>query len=124
MNALLLLAHGSPRASANAALERLVDRLSTRPDFAMVRVGYLECNVPSIPEAIDACVEAGATDLVVVPWFLHVGTHVAQDLPAFLREGRERHPNVRFRLSDYVGLSPQVTGILADRAVAILQANE
>lgn len=124
MNALLLLAHGSPRASANAALERLVDRLSTRPDFAMVRVGYLECNEPSIPEAIDACVEAGATDLVVVPWFLHVGTHVAQDLPAFLREGRERHPNVRFRLSDYVGLSPQVTGILADRAVAILQANE
>ncbi|MFY7951773.1 MAG: sirohydrochlorin chelatase, partial [Armatimonadaceae bacterium] len=81
MTALLLLAHGSPRASANAALERLAVRMRERMEFGHVEIGYLECNEPSIPESIDLCATAGATEIVAVPWFLHIGTHVAQDLP-------------------------------------------
>jgi len=123
VTALLLLAHGSPRASANAALERLAGRLRERSEFQHVAVGYLECNEPSIPESIDLCAAAGATEIVVVPWFLHIGTHVAQDLPDFLRQGEERHPGVVIRLSDYVGLAPMVADLLADRALVAAQAS-
>ncbi|MFM7321107.1 MAG: sirohydrochlorin chelatase, partial [Armatimonadota bacterium] len=118
MTALLLLAHGSPRASANAALEFLAERLWETGPYPVVVVGYLECNSPSIPEAIDRCVELGATEIRAVPWFLHIGTHVAQDLPEFLDAGRERHPTVTFLLADYVGLAGRVGDLLADRARA------
>jgi len=124
MTILLMLAHGSPRPSANAALERLADRLRVSGDFDGVELGYLECNEPSIPDAIDRCAARGATEIVVVPWFLHTGTHVAQDLPEQIGAGVLRHPGVRIVLSDYVGLSPIVTEILADRAMSVLQANE
>ena len=118
MIALLLLAHGSPRASANEALEALAADLRSSGPYRMVRVGYLECNAPAIPEAIDLCVQEGALDIRVVPWFLHIGTHVAQDLPEFLEDARKRHPSVEFRLADYVGLSARVGDLLADRAFA------
>ncbi len=119
MTALLLLAHGSPRASANAALERLAEDLRTSGPYPIVVVGYLECNSPSIPEAIDLCVAAGAREVRVVPWFLHIGTHVAQDLPEYLEDGRRRHPAITFLLSDYVGLAGRVGDMLANRARAI-----
>lgn len=118
MKALLLLAHGSPRPTANRELLALAETIRAGVRFGHVEVGFLECNAPSIPEAIDACVAAGADTVVAVPYFLHIGTHVAQDLPELLDEGRARHPGVAFRLSDYVGLSARVTDLLADRARA------
>lgn len=118
MTALLLLAHGSPRPSANRDLLALADTIRQRGDFDFVQVGFLECNEPSIPDAIDACAASGADRIVAVPYFLHIGTHVAQDLPELLDAGRTRHPHVDFRLADYVGLSARVTDLLADRARA------
>jgi sirohydrochlorin ferrochelatase len=95
---------------------RVVDLIRARDVFSVVQVGYLECNEPAIPDAIDACVAAGATSVVAVPYFLHTGTHVAEDLPSLLDAARERHPGVDFRLGAYIGRSPAVSDILADRA--------
>ena len=122
--ALLVLVHGSPRPTANVDMFRVVDIIRERGLFAQVAVGFLECNAPSIPEAIDACVEAGATEIVAVPYFLHTGTHVALDLPALLEEGRQRHPQVSFRLGEFLGRSPLLADILSDRVqVALTRAS-
>lgn len=116
--ALLVLVHGSPRPTANEEMFRVVEVARQRGEFAVVAVGFLECNAPSIPDAIDLCVAQGATRILAVPYFLHTGTHVAEDLPALLEQGRERHPNVEFRLGDYLGRSERLTDILAARIEA------
>jgi sirohydrochlorin ferrochelatase len=54
-----------------------------------------------------------------VPYFLHTGKHVADDLPALLDAGRQQHPDVAFRMGDYLGRSERLTEILADRIRAI-----
>src|SRR5690348_4649044 len=103
-DALLVMVHGSPHASANTDMFRVVETLKARSgagQFPIVEVGFMECNEPSIPEAIDRCVAAGATRLVAVPYFLHTGTHVCDDLPTLLEEAQERYPKVEFRLGDY-----------------------
>jgi sirohydrochlorin ferrochelatase len=121
-DALVVLVHGSPRPVANAEMFRVVESLRDRPGvaerFPVVEVGFMECNEPSIPEAIDRCVAVGASCVVAVPYFLHTGTHVCDDLPTLLEEARERHPGVEFLLGDYLGLSPRLTEILAERARA------
>lgn len=122
-DALLVMVHGSPHASANADMFRVVETLKLQrgaKHFPIVEVGFMECNEPSIPEAIDRCVAAGATRVVAVPYFLHTGTHVCDDLPTLLEEAQERHPNVEFRQGDYLGLSSRLTAILADRASSTL----
>lgn len=120
MEALLVMVHGSPRPVANEDMFRVVEVVRQRGAFPIVEVGFLECNAPSIPEAIDLCVAKGATRILAVPYFLHTGTHVADDLPTLLEAGRERHPNIEFRLGHYLGRSERVTDILAERTKAAL----
>ena len=86
-----------------------------RSDYALVQVGFLECNDPSIPVAIDQCAQPGVKRIITVPYFLHTGTHVSEDLPNLLEEGRNRHSDVEFLLADFIGRSTKVTEILGDR---------
>lgn len=118
--ALLLLVHGSPRPAANEPMYRVVEAIRARGLYAMVEVGFLECNRPDIPTAIDSCVAQGAERIVAVPYFLHTGNHVAEDLPDLLEEAQKRHPAVAFFLSDFLARAPEMTEVLARRARAAL----
>lgn len=122
-NALLVMVHGSPRPVANEDMFRVVDAFKARDDaaasFPIVEVGFMECNGPTIPEAIDRCVAQGATMLTAVPYFLHTGTHVCDDLPTLMEEAEARHPDVTFLMGDYLGLSPRLTDLLAARSQSI-----
>jgi sirohydrochlorin ferrochelatase len=119
--ALLVMVHGSPKSSANAPVFEVVEIVRGRGVYPIVEVGFMECNEPSIAESIDRCVEMGAGAIVAVPYFLHLGAHVSDDLPRLLEEGRARHPGVEFRMGEYLGRSHRVTEVLADRAKAALQ---
>jgi sirohydrochlorin ferrochelatase len=113
---LLVMVHGTPRPVANADMFRVVEEIRERGVFTRVEVGFMECNEPSIPEAIEVCVVNGAQQIIAVPYFVHAGTHVCQDLPELLREGQARHLSVRFALGDYIGLSERLTELLCKRA--------
>lgn len=112
------MVHGSPRPVANEDMFRVVEVVKARGAFDIVQVGFMECNAPSIPDAIDLCIDAGASAITAVPYFLHTGTHVADDLPTLLEEAHARHPQVEFALGRYLGASPHLTEILAERATA------
>ena len=119
-NALLVMVHGSPRPIANEDMFQVVDTFRANPTYAshfpIVEVGFMECNEPNIPDAIARCVARGATTIVAVPYFLHTGTHVCEDLPHLLEQAQAQYPQVAFRMGDYIGLSPRLTAILANRA--------
>ena len=116
--ALVVMVHGSPRPASNKEMFRVVDAVKARSAFDIVEVGFMECNEPTIPDALDACIQQGASDITAVPYFLHTGTHVADDLPTLLDEAQIRHPDVRFSMGRYLGASETVTEVLADRAAA------
>lgn len=118
-HALLVLVHGSPRPVANNDMFAVVERIKARNVFDIVAVGFMECNAPDIPTAIDECVASGASKITAVPYFLHTGTHVADDLPTLLEKAASRHPNVAFALGRYIGANPIVSDILFDRARAV-----
>ena len=121
--ALVVMVHGSPRPIANAEMFRVVEAVKGRGAFPIVEVGFMECNEPTIPEAIAACVGQGAREIIAVPYFLHTGTHVADDLPTLIEEAMERYPGVIFRMGDYLGRSERLTDILTDRTRAVLASS-
>ncbi len=110
------MVHGSPRASANDPMHRVVDVIRRRNVYPIVEASFMECNEPDIPTAIDSCVAQGATEIVAVPYFLHTGNHVADDLPTLLEEAQVRHPGVTFRLGEFLGRAEHVTTLLLKRA--------
>lgn len=114
--ALLVMVHGSPKPESNTAVFKAVDLIVKQGAFAFVEVGYLDCNEPDIPTAIDNCVTKGAEGVIAVPYFLHTGKHVASDIPKLLEDARKRHPKVEFLMGSYVGKSEHVTDVLEQRA--------
>src|SRR5262245_58413159 len=118
--ALLLIAHGSRRADANADLQYLAGVLHKRGEFAVVVPSYLELCEPGIAAGGDRCVAVGATKVVLLPYFLSSGMHVMEDLTAARDELAKRHPKVEFVLAEPLGRHPLLVEIVVERARAAL----
>lgn len=115
MTSLLLIAHGSRRAEANADLEHVAERLRARghPD---VQVSYLELAEPSIDGGGALCVGRGAGRVVMLPYFLSPGKHVVEDLTAARDRLAAAFPAVRFALAAPLGGHPLLIDVLEQRA--------
>jgi sirohydrochlorin ferrochelatase len=120
--ALLVMVHGSPRPESNRDMFKVVERIRARELFRFVTVGFMELNEPTIPEAIAQCVDSGASKVIAVPYFLHAGTHVADDLPGLLEDAAQQFPGVEFLMGDYLGRDQNITNVVRDRVQSIAAA--
>jgi sirohydrochlorin ferrochelatase len=113
MKSLVLVAHGSRRAASNDEVRKLADTLRTRAgnEYDYISAAFLELAEPSIPEGIEQAIQAGATEVVVVPYFLSAGRHVAEDIPAEVAPKQAQYPELDIRIADYLG---SCAGPLAD----------
>lgn len=116
MHALLLIAHGSRRPEANADLEFVAAEMRRRDLFAFVQCSYLELAEPDIQTGGAKCVEAGATSVVMLPYFLSPGRHVVEDLTAARDRLAEAFPHVGFTLAAPLAGHPKLLDAVADRA--------
>lgn len=116
--ALLIVAHGSRREASNEEVRRLCETIRREggETFAKVMAGFLELAEPSIPKGITRCIEQGATEVVVLPYFLSAGRHVSEDIPAEVEKARRSHPQALIRLAPYLGSAPGVARLLVELA--------
>lgn len=114
-SAILLIAHGSRRAEANADLEHVAIELRKRVPESNVLFAYLELASPSIPEGLQACVDQGARSIRILPYFLSAGSHVTDDLKRFRSEFLQKFPQTECTLCPPLGLHPDMIGVLLDR---------
>jgi sirohydrochlorin ferrochelatase len=114
--ALLLIAHGSRQAEANADLHHLAEGLRQR-GHALVECAFLELAEPSIENGGSRCVARGAKRVILVPYFLSAGVHVCRDLAAARDALAERFPQVEFRLAEPLGRHPLLVDVVAERAL-------
>lgn len=115
MIAVQLIAHGSRREEANEELVEVANRLSEQSDYGLVVASYLEIADPSIPVAARLCVAAGATEVLMMPYFLSPGSHGTSDMQRYRAELQDEFPDIRFRLCPPLGLHPLMLDIIRDR---------
>ena len=116
--AIILFAHGSRDPLWRLPIEAVATEIRRRHPVAQVSCAYLELCLPSLPQAADDMVAAGATHIRVFPLFLGVGKHAREDLSLIVEEIRSKHPQVRLELLATAGESAQLTALLADIALA------
>ncbi len=114
--ALLLIAHGSRRPEANADLNHVADAIRERGRYSLVQVSFLELAEPGIEVGGVLCVEADATEVILLPYFLSPGKHVVEDLTAARDRLSDRFPAVRFVLAEPLGRHPLILDVLEQRA--------
>ncbi len=113
--ALLVMAHGTPLEAANEPVRQLTAWLHEATGYAFAAAAYLDCNAPRIAEAIDAFAAQGARKIVALPYFLHRGRHLRQDLPALLAAARRRHPDVTLLEASHLDYDLRLADVIADR---------
>jgi len=115
---LLIIAHGSRRQASNDEVRELGERVRAMRDPAIDRVdvAFLELAEPSIPDGLARCAAEGAREIIVFPYFLAAGTHVANDIPEALAAFSEIHPDIQVRLASHLGASPSLAKTILDVA--------
>ncbi|WP_456373753.1 sirohydrochlorin chelatase [Thiolapillus sp.] len=119
MKALLVVAHGSRREASNEEVRKLcrhVEKQAAGEEFFLVRAGFLELAEPSITEGISQCIQAGADQVVVLPYFLSAGRHVSEDIPAEVKKAEQQHPQASIVLAPYLGSAAGVSRLLLELA--------
>ena len=114
-SAILLVDHGSRRPEANSVLDAIAELLRRRLPGRVVEVAHMELAAPSIAEGIDACVRAGAREIIVHPYFLAPGGHGAGDVPALAAAAAGRHQNVSIRVTAPLGVHEALVDVILAR---------
>jgi sirohydrochlorin ferrochelatase len=112
---LVIFAHGSSIASANAAVDAVGQATAQAGGF-LVQVGFLEPVKPTLDEAVASLVDRGASRILVLPYFLTLGLHLQRDLPKIVERAARAHPGVEIRVTPPLDGHAALIQILLDRA--------
>jgi len=99
----ILFAHGSRDPRWKEPFEKLESRLSRHSPGVMVRAAYLQDSVPDIYQAASEMTDNGVSQITVIPMFLAVGAHSANDFPKIETRLKEAHPTVHFKWTSVLG---------------------
>lgn len=117
MKYLLIVAHGSRRKASNDEVRELTRQFDLQPHaFDKVASAFLELDEPSIPQGLLNAIDEGATEIVVLPYFLSAGRHVSEDIPALVDSVMQKFPNISIKLAPYLGASDSMPSILLAQA--------
>lgn len=114
---IIIIDHGSRLEASNALLEEVVALYRRTTGAPIVEAAHMELAEPTLDLAFRRCVDQGAEEVVVVPFFLGPGRHVALDIPRMAREAATS-TGVVCRLAEPLGLDERIAMVLHDRAEA------
>jgi sirohydrochlorin ferrochelatase len=112
--AVILIGHGSRAAGADDDMERIAGRLRAAMGGRIVALCRM-AHGASFGEVFERCVRQGAKTVIVIPYFLHFGVHLRQDIPEILREAVAKHPEVRLVLGRHLGYDDALVTLIEKR---------
>jgi len=118
MDALILFSHGSLLCGAGESLEAHAETLRKRGDFSPVAIGYLNYSEPTFADAVQICAEAGATRIVIAPYFLITGYFVTKSLPEKIAEAQTAHPGIEFVVAEAFNFHESLADALWESALS------
>jgi sirohydrochlorin ferrochelatase len=112
--AVILIGHGSRAAGADDDMEKIAEELREKSGGIVETCRMSGRGIP-FAEAFESCVGRGAKEIIVLPYFLHFGVHLREDIPEILREDVRKHPEVRLVLGKHLGYDDALVNLVAKR---------
>ncbi|WP_028589800.1 sirohydrochlorin chelatase [Paenibacillus massiliensis] len=125
MNTILLIGHGSRDPEGNEQLLAFAEAIAARVPDTCVETCFLELTRPTIAEGVTACVNRGATRVVLIPIILFAAGHAKIDIPMAIDRAKAKYPEVEFVYGRPIGVHEKIVRILETRlegAAAVLTA--
>ena len=87
---IIVFGHGSSIASANDAVRAVAAVAARAGHWDLYETAFLEAD-PRLDRAVFRLVQAGADEVLVLPYFLTLGIHLQRDLPKLVEELTRAH---------------------------------
>lgn len=122
MNALILVDHGSKVNEANKLLDTIAAMIRDDPEsrFDMVETCHMELAEPTIYQAFRKCVESGAENIVVHPYFLVPGRHSMTDIPDMVDRAARDFPAINYRVTEPLGVHKNIIKVVLEKSHSCL----
>lgn len=117
MKSIVLVAHGSRLQSSNDEAKQLAHKLAERllsSRYQIFEIAFLELTTPTIADAVENCIQQGASEVCVMPYFLCAGHHVMRDIPNEVKPLQNKYPHIAFQMTAHVGSSDLITDLLCE----------
>lgn len=118
MKAVILVGHGSRVKDSEKDMVLVAAELRNILRHTVVETSYLSLTPPPFEDAVEKCLEAGASKISVIPYMLSQGAHVLKDIPEMIRLESEKHPGLNFVYGDYLGFDDGMVECVRRRIVA------
>jgi sirohydrochlorin ferrochelatase len=115
----VLFAHGSRVESANDSVRSLASQMAAACGHA-VEPAFLELGKPDLSAAVTHLKSMGAARIIVIPYFLTLGTHLQRDLPRLAREAASEHPDLAIEVLPPLDGHPALLRALLETAKGAL----
>lgn len=112
--AVIVLSHGSKTEGAGDSGRRMIAEVKKRGGYEIVEQAFLQHSSPGLMDAIEACARRNAGRIVIVPFFIQPGAHVARDIPEMIGKARKEHPDIDIVVTDFTGSHPLMAEIVMD----------
>ncbi len=112
--AVIILGHGSKNAGAGDTLQLIAAEVKKLGRYDIVAHAFLQYIQPALPETVETCIQQGANNIVIVPFFMQAGAHVTRHVPDLVEKAKKRHPGVNIAVTDYAGTHPLMSKIVED----------
>ena len=112
---IIIVDHGSRRRESNEMLHTAAAAFARQSQYAIVEPAHMELAEPTIAQAFQRCVDRGASQVIVFPYFLSPGRHWTKDIPALVTEAAKAFPATQWLVTAPFGLHPGMLNIINDR---------
>ena len=113
--AVILFAHGSAVEQANQGVRELARRIQDGGDYPYVRASFLGPGQPELGPAIAEAAGEGFQRIVVIPFFLTMGTHLRRDLPRLVLAAKQMHPQLEIQVGRSLEDHPEMASLVLGR---------
>ena len=118
MTGIVVFGHGSSVPSANDAVRAVAANAAREGAWPLYETAFLECD-PRLADAVRNLEAAGASDVLVLPYFLTLGIHLQRDLPKLVAD-LSGHFGLPIRVAPPLDGHPGLGKMLVDRAIEAL----
>ncbi len=119
--AVIILGHGTTRKEASEGFCELVARVGRRLAPARVLPACFSCGRPTLYEQTSVLARENVTRVIIFPYFLLSGRHIADELPEVVQKLREAFPHIHFDLLETMENEPLLEAVMLTRLQGYLR---
>ena len=111
----LVVAHGSRAKETEAALDAVLSMVRAKLPETIIESAFMGFSDRTVEKGVSALATKGVTDIKIVPYFLFMGIHLKEDIPAMVSECAANYPDIKIAMGQPLGIDERLADIIVDR---------